>query len=287
MQAVLILAHKNIGQVIDLATILSKSFNVYIHLDIKASISQDEKEKLKKLPVNVYSKYNAKWGSYNIVRSTVLLMEEALKNKENTYFHLISGQDWPLESPQKIYEKFEKDQKIYMDYWKAIDKEKSNEKLIWWVKYYYNYDQINRRSLFGKIYHRLILLFQRMLRVDKLKRLGIQEELIYAGQEWVDIPREPLQYAINKYKNDEKLKRLFQSSFCSDEMWLQTILCNSPYRDQINKNINRFIKWERKHGSYPAILDEEDYNEILKSGCFWGRKFEKPISNELIEKLSK
>lgn len=246
-----------------------------------------EKKRLASLDVQWWSMYDINWGSYNIVLATVMLMQKALGNENNLYFHLISGQDWPMEAPSKIYKAFINDQNIYMNYFKAVDTEKSGENLIWWVKYYFNYNQINRRSLFGKIYHRVILYAQRIIGVNKLKKYGINQNTIYAGEEWVDIPRDALQYAIERFEQNKNLQRVFANSFCSDEMWLQTILCNSPFKNRINKNIHRYINWTNKNVSYPAILDEEDFEKIKDGNYWWGRKISMPISNALIQKLDK
>ena len=51
-------------------------------------------------------------------------MKLALENPKNKYFHLISGQDWPMKAPQKIYDFFEDTNKIYMNYWRALDMKK-------------------------------------------------------------------------------------------------------------------------------------------------------------------
>lgn len=286
MQAVLILAHKNIDQVIELSNRLSSSFEIYIHFDRKVTLTNTQKKALDKLHVNYFSKYDVKWGSYSIVRATVDMMKMALDNSKIEYFHLISGQDWPLKEPQTIYSRFENNNKIYMNYWRAVDMRKTGEPEIWWAKYYFNYDQINRRTTLGKIYHRLLLLGQTILRVNKLKKYNIKPEKIYAGQEWIDIPRDALSYAIEYYEKHLELQKIFSTSFCSDEMWLQTILCNSPeYRSRIDKNIHRFIELIEKHGSRPAILDEDDFLKIQQGDYWWGRKIERPISNRLIELL--
>lgn len=286
-QAILILAHKDIDQLIKLCERLTPYFNVYVHIDRKTQIGMKEKEKLTSLDVQWWSMYDINWGSSNIVLATVMLMKKALGNENNSYFHLISGQDWPMEDPVKIYEDFINDQNIYMNYFKAADTEKSGENLIWWVKYYFNYNQINRRSLFGKIYHRVILYAQRIISVNKLKKYGINQNTIYAGEEWVDVPRDALQYALERFEENKNLQRVFANSFCPDEMWLQTILCNSPFRNRINKNIHRYINWINKHGSYPAILDDEDLEKIKNGDYWWGRKISMPISNNLIQKLDK
>ena len=282
MQAVLILAHKNIDQVIELSKRLSTSFNVYVHLDKKAAITEIQEKKMEKATASFISKYDVKWGSYSIVRATIDLMKIALQDKKNTYFHLVSGQDWPIKSPEEIYNFFEKTDKIFMNYWLATSMKKTGEPEIWWTKYYFNYDTINRRTTFGKIYHRLLLLIQTLFRINKLKKYNLTDDYIYAGQEWVDVPRDALEYAIEYYEKHKELEHIFSTSFCSDEMWLQTVLCNSKFRSRIDKNIHRYIEMIEKHGSRPAILDELDYPKIQNGYYWWGRKFERPISDKLI-----
>ena len=135
------------------------------------------------------------------------------------------------------------------------------------------------------MYHRLLLLVQTVLRINKLDKYGLKEDYIYAGKEWVDIPRDALEFAITYYEQHPNLEKIFSTSFCSDEMWLQTILCNSEFKPRIEKNIHHYIEMTEKHGSRPAILDEEDYSKIISGNYWWGRKVERPISDKLINLL--
>lgn len=287
MQAVLILAHKNIDQVIKLSQQLIPTFNVYIHFDTKTDLSSEQVAKLEKMNLQYISKYNVKWGSYSIVKATIALMELALENKQNTQFHLISGQDWPIKPAKEIYDYFEGNDKIYMDYYRMLDKVKTHEPEIWWVKYYFNYDQINRRTFFGKVYHRVLLLVEHTLNVNKLKKYHLDEDQMYAGQEWIDIPRKPLEFALKYYKEHPELDKVYSTSFCSDEMWLQTVLCNSEYRKDIDKNIHRFIVKEagKLHGEKPIYLTENNFDDMIKSDDFFARKLTTPTSDKLIEML--
>ena len=51
---------------------------------------------------------------------------------------------------------------------------------------------------------------------------------------------------------------------------MQTILCNSSeYRKRIINDHHRYIKWEKQHNSYPAILDEHDLDDILTNDYFF------------------
>lgn len=288
-QAVLILAHKDIDQVIDLVHVLAPTFNIYMHVDTKTQLTDSQRTALAQVDnCKVIQTRDVKWGSYSIVQATVDLMELAIKDSDNTYFHLISGQDWPLKKPQEIYDYFEHSDKLNMVYWRMLDKVKTGEREIDWVKYWYNYDTINRRSLFGKIYHRLLLVTEKLLRVNRLKKLHLDEDHMYAGREWVDVPRDILKYALDEWHQRPDLQKLFKYSFCSDEMWLQTIVCNSKYQARIDQNIHRYLPEAagKTHGIKPQMITSADYKTIRDSDAFFGRKFVKPESNEIIQQLA-
>lgn len=301
-QAVLILAHNHMDQVLKLAEYLLTTFNVYIHIDKKTQLTRTQSTKMQQMLTDysgnttsknifkVVSIYDVKWGSYSIVRATIDLMKLAYRDQINDQFHLISGQDWPLKPLNKIYDFYDGNDITYMDYYLTTEKVKSHEPEIWWVKYYFNYDQVNRRTLFGKIYHRVLLLIQTIFRVNKLKNTKWNEQQMYAGKEWIDIPREALGVALDQYGSDKELQHIFATSFCSDEMWLQTVLCNNKnYHGKVDKNIHRFITEVTKngHGATPDILTEKYYDEIVNGDAFWGRKFVSPDSDKLLKLLQK
>ena len=289
-QAVLIMAHQHFDQLVELTELLSKKFNVYVHIDKNADLDQAVIDHLNELTAAPVIRTQAvHWGGYSIAQAAIDLMNLALKDSDNTYFHLISGEDWPLKPLDQIYNFYEGNDKIYMNYWRMLDKIKTHEPQIWWIKYYFHYDQMNRRSTFGKIYHRLLLAVSGMLRINKLKKYQLDEDQMYAGQNWVDIPRDALEYALQYYHEHPVLETVFKSSFCPDEMWLQTVLCNSDYRSKIDKNIHRYIivrKPDQLHGIKPTVLTlKSDYDAIKQSDAFFGRKFISPDSDSLRQKL--
>ena len=44
----------------------------------------------------VYRKYSVHWGGFSILRCELFLLKEAINNCDAEYFHLISGQDYPI-----------------------------------------------------------------------------------------------------------------------------------------------------------------------------------------------
>ena len=287
MQAILLLAHKEMPLIKELTQKLSKSFEIYIHFDTKMQLSAADEAFLKEHKIHYISEVKVNWGSWSIGEATVRLMRLALKNPAINYFHIIAGQDWVAANVEELYQHFENDSKIYMVYEKAAEVKKNGEPIIWWQKYYFNYDRVNRRSMFGKIYHRLLISMQTLLRVDKFKRLGIKEE-IYAGANWADLPRDAVEYCLEYLESHPKFLQMLKTGCFSDEFWMQTIICNEPcFKERLLNENYRYIKWEEKHGSYPAILDEENLAEIQQGDYFFIRKVEAKYSSELLRQLDR
>lgn len=285
MQAVLIIAHKDVDQVVELAQKLRPTFKVIIHFDRKCPVKDEQKRVLTTLGVQFFSKISVNWGSWSIGQVAVELMKKAMEDPTVTSIHLISGQDWPLKPVEKIRDFYEDNDRIYMRHYKAAGTKKGHDNAIHWQQFYYNYDRINRHSFFGKVYNRLSTWVQMLLRVNKLKRLGITLE-IYTGANWCDLPRDAVQYCLKYFAEHENFRKMLKTGSFSDEFWVQTILCNAPqFKARIAPDYRRFVKWEHIHNSFPAILDERDYEAIINSDATFGRKFASPDSDRLKKML--
>ena len=286
MQAVLVVAHKDADQIIELAKILTRKFEVYIHFDMKYRIPAESADILKSMAhVRLFQKIAVNWGGYSIAEAELVLLREAMKNPEISYFHIISGQDWPVRPPEEIYDFYEGNDSIYMDYVEAKTVTKFCEPTIWWQKYYFYYDNIKRKTVWGKIYHRLSILWQTAKRTDKFKDFSISFK-IYEGSNWCDLPRYAVEYLLQYMEENPNYEKMLRTGFCSDEFIWQTALCNSPYREKIENNNHRYILWKRKNGSYPAILDEADLPVIEAGEYHFTRKIDLKISEKLIRQLA-
>lgn len=285
MEAVLILAHKDLEHVLRLSNCLSEKFEVFIHFDKKTTLSVEYKQLLNDLSIHYISEIDVKWGTWTVVEATKRLMELAMNNSEIDYIHLISGQDYPILSAEEIYNFYEGCTDINLKIFKAKDIVKSGEPILLWSKYYYDYSKINRKSFFGKTYHRLSIIWQTFLRVDKFKMIGFEDEILH-GSNWAGLPRDAVEFLLESISTDSIYLRLFENSFCPDEFWMQTILGNSDtFKDRITHNNYRYINWERKYNSYPAILDVDDYKSVMDSGAHFARKLSSEHSAELMDKL--
>ena len=287
MQAVLILAHKNFDQVAQLSKLLQRKFEIYIHFDKKYKLTAQQIEWLQKNSIHYISEIEVHWGGWSIGEAAFRLMKLALSNSQITHVHLISGQDWPVMNIDDLYNFYENNNHIYCVYHKASEYRITNELPEWWQKFYFNYDTVNRRTFFGKFYHRFLLYGQMLFHVNKLKKLGINLEL-YHGANWCDLPRDAAQYCIDYMDNHPEFIKMLETGAFSDEFWVQTILCNrSQFRSRIVNDFHRYVKWEHQNGGWPANLDNRDFELITRNPDYqFARKFEPEYSTELIQKLN-
>lgn len=98
--AILILAHKNIGQLCRLVEYFKHDCDVFIHIDRKQAVLQSEKEGLLGFPQVsfVSQEYEVNWGGTSVLESELHLLRLSIQHSDAKYFHLISGQDYPTRS---------------------------------------------------------------------------------------------------------------------------------------------------------------------------------------------
>lgn len=281
--AYLILAHKTDYTFNTLLELLDNEKNdIYIHMDKKTKNVNEEniKSKIKKSNVYFVDRVKCNWGGFSLVKAELNLLKEATK-KNYRYYHLLSGQDLPIKSQEEIYEFFEKNNgKQFISF---QEKEFKFEKRI---KYYYPFQEILGRIAFktlrGKIISKPIMKIQDILKIYRNKNIKFQK-----GDQWFSITDE---FAKHVVSNEKKYTKIFKSTYCPDELFIQTIFINSKYIKSLysheynNPSIStkRFIDWNR---GTPYVWKSEDFNELIESKSMFARKFDEKTDKEIINKI--
>lgn len=282
-QGILITAYKNFDHLYDIANYFDNNFEIYIHLDKKQKISKKEFSRLQSLStVKLISrKYKVNWGGLNHLRCILYLSKEAIKNNALDTFHLISGHDFPIKSTTYFLDFFEKNKNIdYLDYVK-LPYDKWRENGFYRLKYYHLYDMLD-----GKKYRSLIFKLVEFQKKHKIIRpITKKTPALYGGETWWSLSRETLEYVLNYTKTKPYLLRRFKYSFCSEEIYIHTVIMNSSHALKVMNNNLRFIDWEKRNGNFPANLDVTDLEAIKVSENLFARKFEFPVSGELKQVL--
>lgn len=285
MQAILITAYKNYHHLKDLVDFFDDRFNIYIHIDKKSSISKDDIERLslRKGVQYISQHYKINWGGINHLKAILELAAKAIDNSDNTYCHLITGHDYPIASLDKFADFANTNQhNDFMEYFKLPYPAWPEDGM----------DRLSRYNIYDLIDGRMGLNERLIKGFSKLqKKIGFKRSFnkdfptLYGGSTYWSLKRESLKYVFQYMAEHPKFLKRFRYSFCSEEIFFQTILLNSPFKNHIINNNLRFIIWEERNGNFPANLDYNDYNNIQKSDALFARKFEYPISEQLLKKI--
>lgn len=277
MQALIITAYHNYNQLNQNLKLFSKFFNCYVHIDARSELADEKKIKeLNRIDhVTVISKYKINWGSYLHMMAIMDLLLLALKEKENTYFHIISGDDFPIKSADE-FEAFFSD-KNKMNYLELTDISNDVNMKLRYEKFHFMH-WINRR---GK--NMPLILFDKMVRQIQY-HLPFKRKICfeYKGLVWCSVTEEAARYVISRVRQKENLKTL---KYCeiAEEFVFQNYLMGSEFKNKVVRNNYRYAVWDKQHVNGPRVLDIEDYNSMMESGCFFARKVTE--ENRLYETL--
>lgn len=287
-QAVLITAYTNVGHLHEIIDYMPDAFLFYIHIDKKSSIKASDITELRKKRnvVFISQKYDVNWGGTNHLKAILLLLEVAFEESSNNYFHLITGHDFPIKSPDEITaylhenagKEFMEYNRLPYDAWR--DEDGGYDRIL----YYNMYDCFDGRKGFKRSLMKKLIVLQKKLRIRRSLPKDFPSEL-YGGSTYWTLSRKSIEYVFNYLKNNSSFLKRFKYTFCSEEIFFQTIILNSPLKNNVVNNSKRFIVWEERNGNYPANLDKTDLKKIQESDAFFARKFEYPVSKQLLEQI--
>ncbi|MGN8786411.1 beta-1,6-N-acetylglucosaminyltransferase [Blautia sp. HCP3S3_D9] len=284
--AYLIMAHNKFDMLITLIQQLDDTRNdIYIHIDKKAEdVPYSEiKNSIAKSKLYFVKSVNVIWGHYSQIECEMELLKAANANRKYQYLHLLSGVDLPIKSQEEIHNFFEENQgKEFLD----IEVEENDRHTRARCRYYWLFQRINGRHSNKSIFRILEGINVRVQRTLKVCRIP-KQIVIKKGANWFSITGDFAEYIVGKEKLIEKY---FKKSFCGDEVFIQTLLYNSAYKDNIyipkdQENTNRrLIDWNRGN---PYIFRSEDLKLLQQSNCLFARKFDIEVDEKIIENLVK
>lgn len=132
MQAILLLAHKGIDYIDNFCSQFTDDFNIYIHYDKKLKLSNTDINMLQTKYPNirhVFSQYSGEYFGMSLIDAEIELLKIAIKDNENTYFHLMSEQCYLIINPKIFVEYFNNSTLNFMEFeydkegWQIISKE--------------------------------------------------------------------------------------------------------------------------------------------------------------------
>lgn len=263
--AVLILAHNDISHIFKYAD-LNPSANFYIHMDSKTGPI-----KYNKYPKNVYFlpdylRHSIIWAGFSMVEASNDLFKYALENKENTFFHLISGTDVIL---QKLNDIEFNNNTIYMDF---VNTPQQRYRVRFNTPHA---DTLYQRSALGKA---LTLAYKF---IDKIVPTTMQ---CFFGSQWFSIHRKHLETIMMSADNAE-VNAYFRKKLCPDEHYYQYLIHLNKLEPHLsNEGNKRYIIFDKDYNNSnnPIFLDLAQVSTIDKKKYWFARKVEPSVINSFL-----
>lgn len=239
---------------------------------------------LKHATLHITPRLNITWGGDSQISCEMLLLRQAVPSHCD-YYHLLSGADLPLHSMDFIDSFFTAQQgKEFLHFSEEADSISSATRER--ISLYHPLQNHLGAHRFSKATGRCCDVLQRALHIDRLRsHRGL---VLGKGANWFSITNDFAKYVV---ENWSAWNPIFSSSFCADEMFLQTIALNSPFADHIYHReadddygaIMRFIDWKR---GTPYVFRKADYGELINSPMLFARKFDERIDSEIIDMIT-
>lgn len=276
--AYLIMAHHNFEQLKTLVNLLDDPRNdIYIHIDKKSTSFDPETIKTTYSDLYFADPISVTWGGHSQIKCELNLFKKAAP-RHYMYYHLLSGVDLPIKTQDEIHSFFQ--EHVGQNFMEIDEKAMATGNFLFRTQYYYLF-QNNTGKIPPKLMSLLKKVQTKLVMVQKLVRYQRKELIpLYKGANWVSITDDLVQYILTC---EDMIKKMFYYTICADEIFLQSIAMNSPYRNTIVNNYYREIDWERGE---PYIYRKEDVPQLLHSPAFFARKFDMSVDPDAIQRIA-
>lgn len=277
--AFLIIAHRCDETLSALIELLDDSRNdIYLHMDAKCADFCVEKyaSRIEHAGFFAIARRSVVWGAYSQIAVELDLLKAATAHDRYSYYHLISGQDLPIQSQDTLHNFFDGcggRQFIRIDQtdddftyrldghflWNRFGRRK-NQSVLRWVDYQVSkLNQVVRGHQFGMA--------------------------IKKGDNWFSITDELARYVVQK---EPWIERVFHNSICGDELFLQTLVWENWPKFKLWRNPGeneadacmRLINWNG--GESPQVFTVNDADIILNSRLMFARKFDCEVDDKIV-----
>jgi hypothetical protein len=250
--------------------------NIYIHIN-KYNYNEfaDMFKRYDNHPsVHMYSECFVKWGGHSLVFSQFYLVKEALKDKDNFYFHFITGADILVRPIEELIDFCDVNCKKNFLHVRGV-----NEK-DWSFRYlcYHFYDVFNVRK--SKFLWYLVKIIARLHYSLHLWRKSWPFAELKGGSGWWSLNRDALDFLYSSLMSDE-IKKRWMYTHAPDETIYQCILYNSAFKDSLTGDNLCYLRWTGQPS--PKTLTMDDWDNIQTSKLFFARKIHPVQSKELID----
>lgn len=284
--AILILAHKNISHVCRLVEYFNNDCDVFVHIDRKQTVEAEYMERLHSYgQVRLVSQeYEVNWGGTSVLESEMFLVRTAYSESDADYFHLLSGQDYPVRPLGQFLDFFRQNAgKEYLQY-VHLPHPKWERNTFRRLQYYFPYDHAGDKENPRKwVNEQVRLQYERGIK----RPIPDEFDHLYGGSQWFSITRRAVCVLLDYTDKQPSFYKQMWMTFAPEECYVATVLVNLLGKDSVVPWNCRFIRWKYENGNSPANLGTEHFRFLLEREYLFARKIEQPHSAPLLESLDR
>ncbi len=270
----IIVVHKNPAQ---LARMLGhfngEQFHHFIHIDKRVDI-QDYKAITALPSVTLLKRIKVNWSGYGFVNVVLDGFRQITSRPgEFMYVNIMSGQDYPLRSPERFYEYLLTSGKREFFEVAHVDRE-------WPIaRHRYQRYHLIEWNIRGR--YRL----EDMINVFVAPRPFYNNKLEpYGKSAWFTASVDFAEYALKFMTNNPDYGRFLRTVWNPDEFTFNTIAMNSPFRERLVNSNLRHIDWSEGKAN-PKVFGVSDVPDLIKGECFLARKFDATVDADVLNLL--
>lgn len=272
----LILAHAAPAQLAKLIGALEGEHAwFFVHLDRKADLNAFSFLQNRERVMLVPDRVDVAWGAYSIVEATLRGFRAILNSGiDFGYVNLLSGSDYPLQSPSEIHNFFTRNTgRNFMEYYSVHSE--WTEAIPRLTEYHLTNYNFPGKYLAQKWLNRLLPTRSMPAGLEPVGR-----------SQWMSLTLDAVRHILEYLDGHPEVVRFFKLTWAPDEILFQTILYNSPFGSSLVNDNLRYIDWSKGQAS-PKVLTEEDLDRMWASWKLFARKFDLARFPAVIGKLDR
>lgn len=282
--AYLIMVSNNYNELFTLLSMLDYEYNdIYIHIDLKDTNPPFNylKHVCKKAKVFLTNRIAVTWGGSSQICCELLLLKAATSNNHYDYYHLLSGQDFPIYSQEYIHYFFEKNYGINFITPPKTNHDENKVRMRYEQYHFLQNKLIGKKRNFFKYIDFASCYLQKFVGIKRFKK-----QHMAMSSNWFSITDDLARFYVKK---EAEITSKYRFTYCCDEIFILSEIIDTSFFDTLFSNGNlRFIKWKQysKRDTSPKILTISDLDDIVNSKCIFARKMHIPESSELLKTLT-
>ncbi len=289
----IILAHKLPEQLVRLVRRLSAdetSFLVHVDRKTDYAIYRRMTDPLNSYQnVHFLERHLCNWGDFGHVEATLDGLRVILEmNLGCDYVILLTGQDYPIKPNNHIRDYLNaSNENSFIEYFALpSDRWKSEsgglDRLTYW---HFNW-RGRRFALRKKGEFRYPLLARLWLHLaDKppIRRSLPKSTSVFGGSAYWCLTRDCIEYVDGFVRKNPRFVNFFRHVLLPEEIFFQTVILNSDFRNRIVNDSLRYIAWSRS--PHPAILSDQDFESLISAPKLFARKFDMTINSNILDMI--